>query len=142
MPWGDEEVKGKAYPVNVIVKGSETLSVTVSPALGVTEAKLGGIRIQNIKTHEWFNWDYATRKFDKTPVVDAGANLYVAVWAINLGVDGNVRIKAVGDDGAVLIDKTAWCLYWNGNINIGLGGESGTKTMPARAYTITFEVSP
>lgn len=121
---------------------AESLAFAISAGLAGPIGKVGAIRVQDIARQIWFTWDLATRTWNTPPSCTPGSNLYVSFWAINQGGDGNLRLRIIDDAGNVLADKTVWCAYWNGDINVGVGVETGTKTMPSRPYGITIEVSP
>lgn len=141
--YGRSERLAKARKLKIKLSLGEVLTLPIKTTLEAPNAKVGAIRIQNLKTGEWFNWDYKTRKFDKTPVIERGMNLYVGVWVVNTGPDGNVTCKVLGDNGQVIIPTTTkFCKNWGNNINIGQGFESGTRGMPSRDYTIKIEVKP
>ena len=124
------------------VRLSESLAFTIGPALGATSGKIGAIRVQDIARNLWFNWDLSTRTWDNLPTVTPGPYLYIALWAINAGVDGYLYLKITDDEGIILAHKNVLCPYWDNNINVGVGVETGTKTMPSRPYGITIEVTP
>ena len=142
-PVSEEELYQRAVvQANPQLYKSETMSLTIKTALAATNGKIGAIRVQDIAKGLWFSWDVSTRTWDKTPTVTPGNTLYIAVWAINLGEAGNVRIRLTDDTGKVLADKTVWCPYWGGDITIGVGVETGTIAMPDRDYVVTINVTP
>lgn len=133
---------------------SEQLAFTIQTTLATTTGKIGSIRVQDIARNMWYEWDISDRRWyerydleeTRTPVsgprVTPGSNLYIGLWVINQGQDGNLTLTIIDDAGVTLAVQTFWCPYWNNNINIGVGIETGTKTMPSRPYGITVGVSP
>ncbi|MEM2830982.1 MAG: hypothetical protein QXZ14_12065 [Candidatus Jordarchaeales archaeon] len=128
-------------PLQVSIK-SETRTFTIATTLGATSGKIAAIRVQDISRNKWFNWDMTTGSWDTSPSCAPGNNLYIAFWAINQGADGNLRLRIIDDTGKVLADKTVYAPYWGGDINKGVGVETGTINMPSRNYGITLEVTP
>ena len=124
------------------VRLSEALAFTIGPALAATSGKIGGIRVQDIARNLWFSWDLSTRTWDNLPTVTPGPYLYIALWCINNGVEGYLYMTIKDDTGLLLANKNVLCPYWGGDINVGVGVETGTKTMPSRPYGITVEVTP
>lgn len=119
----------------------------VPPPQGVN-GKIYAIRVQDIPRDIWYNWDKGgpgTGWTTTGPVgpgpgeggVTPGSNtLYIAAWAVNEGVAGNLTLKITDDTGAVLVTKTLFC-----NSGGGVGVE-WTGNMPTRNYNITLEVTP
>ncbi len=143
-PWGipinrEAELYDRANPRPLgISTKSETMTFTIATALGVTAGVISAIRVQDISTGKWYNWD-RPGPFTPTPVCTPGVNnLYIAVWAVNNGVAGNVTIKVTDDTGATLGTKTQ-NIPFGGS---GFGLEMPNLTMPARNYSITIKVTP
>lgn len=142
MSWLDEQAivsralpKGKAFPLGVSLK-SATYSFIISPLLGVTSGIITGIRVQDVALSKWFNW--STGAWDVAPIVTPGAGkLYIAFWAVNQGLAGNLTLTIKDDTGAILVTKTASAPYGGAGVGIEWTGD-----MPSRSYAITLTVTP
>jgi len=107
----------------------------------VAAGQINAIRVQDIATGKWFNWD--NRGWDTVPIVTPGAGkLYIAFWATNYSDAGYLTLSVIDDTGAVLATKTVWAEPWYGDINKGVGIEAPNLTMPGRNYGITLKVTP
>lgn len=73
----------------------DTASFTIE-TIPLPNGKITAIRVQNLNTYEWFNWDNG--KWDRKPWVPPGTPVYIAVAAINDGATGNMilYIQVVG----------------------------------------------
>lgn len=132
----EEEMLKRVFPLEVS-HHSETLTFTIATALGVTSGIISAIRVQDVSTGQWYNWD-RPGPFVPTPVCTPGPmNLYIAFWAINQGVAGNITLTIKDDTGATLATKTEYCPYGGAGVGIEV-----TVDMPARNYAITLTVTP
>ena len=122
----------QAYPVHL----SDYMEFTVAATLGVPFAIITAVRVQDVSTGEWYNWNAGS--WDKTPKCHPGAgNLYVAFWAINQGAYFSAFVLEIRDDtGKLLMNKT-----WGAGYLEGIGIEV-TVDMPARNYGIKLTVVP
>ncbi|MBA7710068.1 hypothetical protein ES703_118997 [subsurface metagenome] len=115
-----------------------TVAFTVGAAPPPAEpyGKIVAIRVQDIETGEWFNYDNGV--WDKTPKVTVGSNLYIAAWAINEGdAFGTLTLQIKDDTGAVLATKSPGV-----GPGVSFGVETGTINMPNRVYDIDCPVDP
>jgi hypothetical protein len=115
-----------------------TVAFTVGAAPPPAEPSglIYAVRVRNLDTHEWFEWDngvWGTR----TPEVAVGPNLYIAAYAFNESGAGYLKIRIRDDTGAVLASKTEYVAA-GGYIGI----ETGTINMPNRVYDIDCPVDP
>jgi len=124
-------------PLEISIK-SETYSFTVAPLLGATAGIISAIRVQDVKLDKWFNWDRPGPFSPSAPIITPGAgNLYIAFWAVNQGLAGNLTLTIKDDTGTVLATKTASAPYGGAGVGIEWTGE-----MPGRNYGITLTVTP
>lgn len=104
-----------------------------------TIGKIIGIRVQDIQRQLWFNWDEG--KWDTEPSCTPGINnLYVAVWAENVGEGGDLLLTLVDDEEKVLASKTEHVEPAADHL-VGIGIE-WTGTMPDGNYGLTCTVDP
>lgn len=62
-------------------------------AFAGASTKLTAIRVQDVTTHKWYNWDNGSWDSNGTPKCTPGGNLYVAAYAVNEGDPGTAGIK-------------------------------------------------
>ncbi|MCJ7632452.1 hypothetical protein MUP77_08680 [Candidatus Bathyarchaeota archaeon] len=139
----EEAMLKRVFPLGMPLN-SEVQSFIIT-ALGNPIGKVWAIRIQDIPRDIWYNWDAYIGWTTTGPVgpgpgeggVTPGTNtLYIAFWAVNNSVTGDMRVTIVDDTGALLAEKTSW---------VPQGGAIGiewTGNMPWRNYGIIIEVTP
>jgi len=105
----------------------------------VAIGKITAIRVQDIATGIWYNWDNGS--WSTLPICTPGAgNLYVAFWIVNVGdtydwIDLYLRKGGPGT-GEELIAKRVW-------LNPGAGGGvEWTGDMPTSELNLTCETYP
>jgi len=130
----------------LVVKLSDTVSVAITQ-YAVTTGKLIAIRVQDIPRDIWYNWDGATRTWDKLPIVSVGSKtLYIAAAAVNAGnAAGSLTLKITDETGKVLANKTLTVQPWNGSFtapNDFIGVETYPQDMPNKSFVIKIEVTP
>ena len=128
----------KTRRLNIDVRGlSDQHAFSISPIVPIIapDGKLIAIRVQDLKTGEWFNWDDGV--WSRAPEVTIGANLYIAAYAINEGGYEMMQLLIKDDAGSFLAVTQA---------PVGPGGsigvETGTIEMPDRNYGILVLVEP
>lgn len=121
-----------------LLSPSETRTFTITPPAAATFGVISAIRVQDIATGEWYNWDAPGPFTPSLPIVTVGSGtLYIAFWVINQGDTGDLTLTIKDDDGNVLETKTVSCAR-----GAGVGLEAPDLDMPNRPYGITVTVTP
>lgn len=129
----------RVRPLNISVQrfsDSYAFSITPVTPIVLPDGTLIAIRVQDLETYEWFNWD--SRVWDKAPEVTVGSGrLYIAAYAVNEGGVGIMQLIIKDDAGNFLAVKQE-------TVPAGgdLGVETGTIEMPDRSYGINILVEP
>lgn len=126
-------------PLNISVQQySDSYAFSIAPkALPVLPyGTLVAIRVQDLETFEWFNWD--NRVWDKAPEVTVGpGKLYIAAYAVNEG-DAGLMQAIIKDDAQAILAVEQGIVVTGGDIS----AETGTIEMPDRNYGILILVEP
>lgn len=136
MPWGEPETQ--PLNIEIVDNHSDSYAFGIDPITPPVApfGKITAIRVQDLETFEFFNWDDGV--WDRAPEVTVGDGmLYIAAWAENIGGDGLLQITIKDDTGAFLEAKSE--IVPAGE---GLGCETGTIDMPNRRYGILIMVEP
>jgi hypothetical protein len=143
-----KKLAAKTQPLKISVE-SDSVAFSISPL--IISGKLIAIRVQDLALaglpEAWFNWDGATRTWDRSPRVHVGDNmLYIAAAAVNAGsAAGDLELEILDENNLTLAYKRATVQPWNGSYtspNDYIGVETGSKPMPNKSYGITVKVTP
>lgn len=103
--------------------------------------RIWAIRVQDLTTGKWFNWDLGNWDAAGPPMVNPGG-LYIAMWIIIepvYPIESEYMTLTIKDDtGKVLASKSMWV---SSELGQG-GGLEWTGNMPDRNYNITLTVTP
>ena len=58
----------------------------------MAEGKIMAIRVQNLTTLEWFEWNFG-QGWTKTPVAEVGTAIYIAAYVQNVGLQGVLTLE-------------------------------------------------
>lgn len=124
-------------PLNISVKQySEVMGFSIAPVLA-TYGTLVGVRVQDLETFEWFEWDYGVW-VTRMPEVHVGpGKLYIAAYAINEGDGGLMQLSIKDDVNEVLAFKEEVVAA-----GATFGDETDPINMPNRNYGIVITVVP
>jgi hypothetical protein len=115
---------------------AETMGFTIK-AYGTSVGIVQAIRVQDIPRNKWYNWDRPGPWSPSEPEITPGSGtLYIAFYALNNGVAGNLTLTITDDTGATLATKTAYAASGSG---VGI---EWTGDMPYKDYGISLKVTP
>ncbi len=139
--WRLNGITYTSNPINVQMNSNASLEAIFSvapppPPPPEPSGILQAIRVQDVSTGKWYTWD-RPGPFTPTPVCTPGVNnLYIAVWVVNQGGNGNLTLTLKDDTGQTLASKTAYVAS-----GVGIGVE-WTGDKPVRNYAITIKATP
>lgn len=124
------------------------LPATAPPPIQTPNGVITAIRVHDVARNLWFSWD-AGQGWDnaggggnnapvgQSPVVTPGQNnLYIAFYAVNRGILGNIDLTIEGNNNRLAFKTLV-------NVSTGSGnGLSWQGTMPNSAMTIILMVFP
>lgn len=140
------DMPGHKLSIKCVVYPGSTETIVLTPDAAATKGVVYAVRVKDIKNQgvgDYYNYnvDPQTGKgsWDREPKVAAGlGNLYVAFWAYNTGLDGDLYLELVdGKTGQVLKNITGYAATDGG---VGL---EWTGDMPQiDIYNLLLKVSP
>lgn len=103
--------------------------------------KITTIRVQDLTTHAWFNWDNGSWDANGSPKVAPNTTLYIAAAAVNNGEAGLMYLSIYWAGGS-LIAQNSYTTPAGGTITIESSVHGINPTIGNQSQGIMIGVSP
>ncbi len=119
----------------------ETNTITIKPKGESTKGRIYAVRIKDIKNQgagEYFSWDEGKWGANGTPKVEVGTgNIYVAFWATNEGLDGDLNLQLIDNSTGIAVQIVTGYAELGGGVGLEWTGD-----MPKDGINFTLKVTP
>ena len=114
----------------------DTVSFNINAVAVAGNGKITAIRVQDVATHVWYNWDNGAWSTPVPTITPGAGNLYIAAYTTNNGGPSSLTLTIAQTGYGLLASKTQ---------SIGNGESFGlefTGDMPYAAIQISIAVTP